>query len=304
MFVQLSYVQLQHDYILGNYPVGRDDASQLSALQILVEIGFIDNPESCVEWISLLERFLPRQVAITRAKRDWELDIISRFQLMEHLSKDDARQQFLRILRTLPYGNSVFFSVRKIDDPIGLLPGKIILGINKRGVHFFRPVPKEYLHSAELRDIMQFGSSNTAVFFKMRVAGVLHIFQFETKQGEEICVALQTHINDVMLRRYSKARSGNSVTSQNDVNQAYKPPNIEMFEKRVQELTKTAEDSQKKADQLREDLQLKTKQETEMQEELEGLRDTLQSERQSSKDIKNELDKLKSLCDEKESALQ
>lgn len=304
MFVQLSYVQLQHDYILGNYPVGRDDASQLSALQILVEIGYIDNPESCVEWISLLERFLPRQVAITRAKRDWELDIISRFQLMEHLSKDDARQQFLRILRTLPYGNSVFFSVRKIDDPIGLLPGKIILGINKRGVHFFRPVPKEYLHSAELRDIMQFGSSNTAVFFKMRVAGVLHIFQFETKQGEEICVALQTHINDVMLRRYSKARSANSVTSQNDVNQAYKPPNIEMYEKRVQELTKTVEESQKKADRLQEDLQLKTKQETEMQEELEGLRDTLQSEQQSSKEVKNELDKLKSLCDEKESALQ
>jgi hypothetical protein len=49
---------------------------------------------------------------------------------------------------------------------------------------------------------------------------------------------------------------------------------------------------------------LKTKQETEMQEELEGLKDTLQSERQSSKEVKNELDKLKSLCDEKESALQ
>ncbi|XP_062227043.1 kinesin-like protein KIN-14I [Phragmites australis] len=304
MFVQLSYVQLQHDYILGNYPVGRDDAAQLSALQTLVEIGFIDNPESCVEWISLLERFLPRQVAITRAKRDWELDIISRYQLMEHLSKDDARQQFLRILRTLPYGNSVFFSVRKIDDPIGLLPGKIILGINKRGVHFFRPVPKEYLHSAELRDIMQFGSSNTAVFFKMRVAGVLHIFQFETKQGEEICVALQTHINDVMLRRYSKARSATSATSQNDVTQTYKPPNVEIYEKRVQELTKAVEESQKKADRLREDLQLKAKQEIEMQEELEGLRDTLQSERQSFTEVKSELDKLKSVCAEKESALQ
>ncbi|KAL6844152.1 hypothetical protein ACP4OV_025825 [Aristida adscensionis] len=304
MFVQLSYVQLQHDYILGNYPVGRDDAAQLSALQILVEIGFIDNPESCVEWISLLERFLPRQVAITRAKRDWELDIISRYQLMEHLSKDDARQQFLRILRTLPYGNSVFFSVRKIDDPIGLLPGRIILGINKRGVHFFRPVPKEYLHSAELRDIMQFGSSNTAVFFKMRVAGVLHIFQFETKQGEEICVALQTHINDVMLRRYSKARSATSATAQNDVSQTYKPPNVEIYEKRVQELTQEVEESQKKADQLREDLQMKTKQETYMKEELDGLRDTLQSERQSFSEVKSELDKLKSLCDEKDSALQ
>lgn len=41
------------------------------------------------------------------------------------------------------------------EDPIGLLPPRLILGINKRGVHFFRPVPKEYLHSAELRDIMQ-----------------------------------------------------------------------------------------------------------------------------------------------------
>ena len=53
---------------------------------------------------------------------------------------------------------------------------------------------------------MQFGSSASAVFFKMRVAGQLHIFQFETKQGEEICLALQTHINDVMMKRYAKKK--------------------------------------------------------------------------------------------------
>ncbi|GFP91293.1 kinesin-like calmodulin-binding protein [Phtheirospermum japonicum] len=249
MFVQLSYVQLQHDYVLGNYPVGRDDAAQLSALQILVEIGYIVSPESCTDWTSLLERFLPRQIAITRAKRDWELDVLSRYRSMENLTKDDARQQFLRILRTLPYGNSVFFVVRKIDDPIGLLPGKIILGINKRGVHFFRPVPKEYLHSAELRDIMQFGSSNTAVFFKMRVAGVLHIFQFETKQGEEICVALQTHINDVMLRRYSKARAAahGSVNGHSSDNVR---PTIDMNEKRISELSKSLEESENKVNQV------------------------------------------------------
>ncbi len=67
-------------------------------------------------------------------------------------------------------------------------------------------MPKEYLHSAELRDIMQFGSSSTAVFFKMRVAGVLHIFQFETRQGEDICMALQTHINDIMMKRCAAGR--------------------------------------------------------------------------------------------------
>lgn len=303
MFVQLSYVQLQHDYIMGNYPVGRDDAAQLSALQILVEIGFVSLPESCTDWNSLLERFLPRQISITRAKQEWELDILSRYRLMEHLTKDDARQQFLRILRMLPYGNSVFFSVRKIDDPIGLLPGKIILGINKRGVHFFRPVPKEYLHSAELRDIMQFGSSNAAVFFKMRVAGVLHIFQFETKQGEEICVALQTHINDVMLRRYSKARSANGSVN-GDLPSNFKSPGIEVYETRLQELSKSAEESQKKINQLLGELHEKQKHELEAQEEVDSLQNSLRLEKENLAQITRERDRFKSLYEENDAALQ
>lgn len=54
--------------------------------------------------------------------------------------------------------------------------------------------------------LLQFGSSSQAVFFKMRVAGVLHIFQFESRQGEDICMALQTHINDIMMKRYAKTK--------------------------------------------------------------------------------------------------
>ncbi|KAH1113253.1 hypothetical protein J1N35_006631 [Gossypium stocksii] len=304
MFVQLSYFQLQHDYILGNYPVGRDDAVQLSALQILAEIGFVCSPESCTDWNTLLERFLPRQIALTRARREWELDILSRYRSMEHLTKDDARQQFLRILRTLPYGSSIFFSVRKIDDPIGLLPGRIVLGINKRGVHFFRPVPKEYLHSAELRDIMQFGSSNTAVFFKMRVAGVLHIFQFETKQGEEICVALQTHINDVMLRRYSKARSVANGSVNGDVSNNFKPPSLEVYEKRVQDLSKAVEESEKNTNQLLGELHEKQKLELKTQEELECLKNALRKEKEDLMEVMLDRDRIRSLCEEKDTALQ
>ncbi|KAK1349198.1 kinesin-like calmodulin-binding protein [Heracleum sosnowskyi] len=304
MFVQLCYVQLQHDYIWGNYPVGRDDAAQLSALQILVEIGVVVSPESCTDWTSLLERFLPRQIALTRARKEWETDVLSRYGSMENLTKDDARQQFLRILRTLPYGNSVFFSVRKIDDPIGLLPGRIILGINKRGVHFFRPVPKEYLHSAELRDIMQFGSSNTAVFFKMRVAGVLHIFQFETKQGEEICVALQTHINDVMLRRYSKARSAVNAPVNGDVSNNVKSPIVNVNEKHIEELSKALEESERNAKQLREALRDKQEQEEIMQNEMEGLKYMLNSERENLVAVTCNRDELRSLYDEKNLAFQ
>lgn len=202
-FVALSYIQAQHDYLQGQYPVIREDAAQMCALQLHSEYGptLLSEP---AEFESALEKFIARSLLTSRPRVEWSSDVMSRYKALSQFTKDDARLQFLRIIRSLPYGNSIFFPVRRIEDPIGLLPAKLILGINKRGVHFFRPVPKEYLHSAELRDIMQFGSSSQAVFFKMRVAGVLHIFQFETKQGEDICMALQTHINDIMMKRYSK----------------------------------------------------------------------------------------------------
>ncbi|GBF96810.1 hypothetical protein Rsub_09666 [Raphidocelis subcapitata] len=205
-FVNLSYMQAQHDYLAGNYPVVRDDAAQMAALQMQAEYGpSLGSDPGAIS--AACERFITRQVFGTRPRDEWRADVGARYKALAEYSKDEARAQFLRILRTLPYGSSSFFTVRRIEDPIGLLPAKLMLGINKRGVHFFRPVPKEYLHSAELRDIMQFGSSSQAVFFKMRVAGVLHIFQFETRQGEDICMALQTHINDVMVKRITKAKA-------------------------------------------------------------------------------------------------
>ncbi|XP_024363319.1 kinesin-like protein KIN-14I isoform X2 [Physcomitrium patens] len=308
MFVQLCYVQSQHDYMLGNYPVVKDDAAQLAALQILVDIGPVSNPERTIDWPALLDGSLPKQIAITRAKRDWESNILNRYRAMAHLTKGEARQQLLRILRSLPYGNSVFFSILKIQDPIGLLPGRIILGINKRGVHFFRPVPMEYLHSAELRDIMQFGSSNTAVFFKMRVAGVLHIFQFETKQGEDICMALQTHINDVMLRRYSRTRNipNGQITNGVDAGgtQISKPAGLEIYEKHVQEMSKLLEESQRKIDQLLEAVRAKEKRETQVMEELADLQDALRAEEQSRCEIAEERERLTKQLAEMDAGLQ
>ncbi|CAD7697902.1 unnamed protein product [Ostreobium quekettii] len=204
-FVSLSYVQAQHDYLLGNYPVVRDDAAEMCALQIYAEHGTV-LADAGQAFVKEVESHITKQVLMTRPREEWRQDVHRRYLALFSLSQNDAKGQFLKILRTLPYGNSVFFMVKRIEDPIGLLPSKLIFGINRRGVHFFRPVPKEYLHSAELRDIMQFGSSSQAVFFKMRVAGVLHIFQFESKQGEDICMALQTHISDIMMKKYSKGK--------------------------------------------------------------------------------------------------
>lgn len=69
-------------------------------------------------------------------------------------------------------------------------------------------------------------------------------------QGEEICVALQTHINDVMLRRYSKARSAASGSVNGDISNNFRTPNMELYEKRLQDMSKTIEETQKKTDQV------------------------------------------------------
>ncbi|KXZ52314.1 hypothetical protein GPECTOR_10g946 [Gonium pectorale] len=285
-FVNLSYVQAQHDYLQGNYPVVREDASQMCALQIQAEHASTlnDNEEQV---LLCIEKYITKQVLMTRPREEWRADVTARYRALEQFSKEDARLQFLRILRSLPYGNSIFFAVKRIEDPIGLLPAKLILGINKRGVHFFRPVPKEYLHSAELRDIMQFGSSSTAVFFKMRVAGVLHIFQFETRQGEDICMALQTHINDIMMKRYSKAKasaSAEKAQQQLGLSQGNFGPK---YEAHVAQLQQELEDLRKK-------IQIMQRAEAEIRYESERLAGELAdakeslTEEQAAKDRLNE----------------
>lgn len=69
-------------------------------------------------------------------------------------------------------------------------------------------------------------------------------------QGEEICVALQTHINDVMLRRYSKAQPPATRSTQDDSSHSVNPPSLDIHEKCVQELSKAMEESQKTADKV------------------------------------------------------
>ena len=133
-------VQAQHDYLAGNYPVVREDAAQMCALQMQAEAGpsMLESPESLE---TAIERFIHKQVLpsnlvdpqtpqpllteaawhifgvsgvdafsvmvqvlMTRPRDEWRQDVSGRYKVLEHFSKEDARLQFLRILRSLPYG--------------------------------------------------------------------------------------------------------------------------------------------------------------------------------------------------------
>jgi MyTH4 domain/FERM central domain len=61
-FVNLSYVQAQFDYLQGNYPVVRDDAAQMCALQIQAECGptILDQEDAIMDSI---EKYAPGAAA-------------------------------------------------------------------------------------------------------------------------------------------------------------------------------------------------------------------------------------------------
>ena len=54
-------MQAQHDYLAGNYPVVREDAAQMCALQMQAEAGptMLESPESLE---TAIERFIHKQV--------------------------------------------------------------------------------------------------------------------------------------------------------------------------------------------------------------------------------------------------
>eukprot|EP00951_Prasinocladus_malaysianus_P023365 scaffold198473_cov29-Prasinocladus_malaysianus.AAC.1 len=154
---------------------------------------------------------------------------------------------------------------------------------------------------------MQFGSSSQAVFFKMRVAGVLHIFQFETKQGEDICMALQTHINDIMMKRYSKAKalaaaegkggSGDKNDASSALPQANPGPK---YEAHVGQLQKKLEDANKKCDEIQKRENSLQEQKARVESELEDLRDRVghleearAAHEEQSTELQAEVDRLK-----------
>ena len=51
-----------------------------------------------------LVRLARAQVLMTRPREEWLHDCGARYRALEQFSQEDARLQFLRILRALPYG--------------------------------------------------------------------------------------------------------------------------------------------------------------------------------------------------------
>ncbi len=46
----------------------------------------------------------PPQILMSRPREEWKQDVMARYKALSQFSKEDARVQYLRIIRSLPYG--------------------------------------------------------------------------------------------------------------------------------------------------------------------------------------------------------
>lgn len=44
------------------------------------------------------------QILMSRPREEWKADVMTRYKALSQFSKEDARVQYLRIIRSLPYG--------------------------------------------------------------------------------------------------------------------------------------------------------------------------------------------------------
>lgn len=139
-FLKLTFVQAQHDFLQGLYPVVKEDAAQLCALQLYSKYGSA-LPRNENQMIKDVEKFTSKEMKISRSREDWKEHVVQKHSRLPVRSSEEAEYCFLTLIKELSYRSPMHFHVNRLDDPIGLFPSKLILGVNKRGVHFFqRPI--------------------------------------------------------------------------------------------------------------------------------------------------------------------
>lgn len=197
-FINLSYIQVRHDFVEGYYPVSESMAMELVALQLAADIGPYQSASQYIEWATEIVGCVPPQFADGSKSVVWQERVKTLYEDLGFLSKDDAKLRALRVLLELPDGGSVFFTLRRSSENKSEFPKTVIMGINKRGVRCLDRVGKAVLHSVDFKDIEEYAANENQFYISMIINGEPCGLEFTTAQGEEICALLDAHISDAL----------------------------------------------------------------------------------------------------------
>lgn len=192
------YIQALHSVIESEYPSSVEDAIKLAGLQVQITYGDHKSGTHTVGFLSTnLKQFVPKDLYSSKRPGEWENLIFKAHSLNINKSEEDAKSEYLEIVKQWPFYGTTFYPPCK---SIGSkkIPAKVIIGVNAEGILLLKR-DKELVSTHPFTEICSWASSSTTFAFEFGSQQESQKYTFETKQGAIIAASIQTYI-DILVQ--------------------------------------------------------------------------------------------------------
>jgi len=191
----LIYKQALHSVISSEYPVTAEDATKLAGIQCQVVYGNHNNATHTTAFlVPNIQDFVPKNLLGSRKAQDWAQNILSAHESLIGKSTEDAKTEYLNIVKTWGYYGSTFYPPCKCSNK-----SKVVIGVNYEGIRLLKPKTKQVLHAFYFTEILSWSSSSGTFAFEVDSQGTSEKFVFDTKHGAIIAATIQTYI-DILVQ--------------------------------------------------------------------------------------------------------
>jgi len=195
----LIYKQALHSVVSSEYPCTPEDALKLAGLQF--QVLYQDHSSAFhVPGFLLpnIQQFVPKQLFSQKKPAEWEALILKEHQSLVGKSTEDAKSEYLNIVKTWVYYGTTFYPNCK-NVSKNNIPSKVIIGINYEGIRLLKQKSKALISEFLYTEICSWASSLSTFSFEVGNQSETQKYVFETKQGPIIAATIQTYI-DILVQ--------------------------------------------------------------------------------------------------------
>lgn len=202
------YIQALYSVIESEYPCTVEDALTLAGLQVQVTYGDHNPTTHIVGFLTHnLANFIPKQLIQQKPAKEWEALIFKAHSRNTGKSADDAKGEYLDIVKLWPYYGTTFYPPCKpTSSGKAKLPTKVVIGVNAEGILLLKAKDKELISTHPFTEVCSWASSSTTFAFEFGSTNESTKYSFETKQGPIIASLIQTYI-DILVQMLKNGES-------------------------------------------------------------------------------------------------
>jgi len=145
-----------------------------------------------------LKQFVPKDLIAQKKPTEWEALIFKAHALNTGKSEEDAKSEYLDIVKQWPFYGTTFYPPCKTIGNNKKIPSKVIIGVNAEGILLLKK-DKELVSTHPFTEICSWASSSTTFAFEFGSQTESQKYTFETKQGAIIAASIQTYI-DILVQ--------------------------------------------------------------------------------------------------------